>query len=189
MGVVVSIGQVLNVLGVGAAARGLLEHIPPVVVGRHTILGVKPLHLVVPPSVHGRRVGIRPHPMPCRPTVLGRRETSDTFGHRIHNVWVDVAALVEPCEGQFQRVQVGYIVGVIQRPEHNLALHVAHFEEVGLGGTHVLTALARREPVEEGLDRRILQLAHGFTDDGTACSANAVGVGGLHAGAAHDLER
>ena len=100
--VVVPVGQVLDVLSARATPRRLLEHIPAVVVGADPILRLDLLHLVVPPTVHRWRVGITPHPMPRRTAVLGRGESPDTFGHGVHDVRVDISALVEPREGKFQ---------------------------------------------------------------------------------------
>ena len=186
--VVVALGEVLDVFGIGASPRWLLEHRPTVVVGADPILRVESLHLVVPPRVHGRRVGISPHPVPCGSAILGGRKAPDTLGHGVHDVGVDVAALVEPREGQLQRVQVRHIIRVVQRAEHDLALDVADLEEIGLGGAQVLAAHPRREPVEEGLDGGVLKLARGFADDRRPRAADALLVGSLKAGPAHHLE-
>ena len=189
MGVVVPVWQVLDVLCVGAAARGLLENFPAVVVRTDPILGVELFHLVVPPRIHRRWVGVAPHPVPRRATVFRGGETPNTFGHGVHNVGVNVAALVEPCKGQFQRVQVGYVVRIIERTEHDFALDVRYLEEVGLGGAHVLPTHPRREPIEEGFDGRVLQLPRSLTNNRRTGLADALLVGRLHRSAAHNLKR
>ena len=145
--VVVPLRQVLDVLSIGTAPTGLLEHFPAVVVGRYPVFGVEMLHLVVPPSIYGGRVGISPHPMPCRPTVFRTGETPDTLRHRVHNVRMDIPALVKPRSSQLQGVQVGYVVCIIERTKHDLSFNITYLEVVGLRRSHVLAALPGWEPV------------------------------------------
>ncbi len=188
LGVVVPLWQVLDVLGVRTAPRRLLEHLPTVVVGGDAILDVESLHHVVPPRIHRWRVGVPPHTMPCGTTILAGGIPPNPLGHGVHDVGVDVAAFVEPRESHFQRVQVRHIVSVIQRPEHDLTLHVPHFEEVGLDRLHELPTLAGREPVEESLDGRVLQLADSFADDCTAGFADTLGIRSLSGSTGDNLE-
>ena len=117
--------------------------------------------------------------MPRWPTILSRWETTDTFGHGVDDIGVNIPALVKPRERKLERVQVGYVICVVQRTEHNLALNIADLEEVSLLGPHPHAALPGREPVEERLDRRIFQLPRSFADHSCTRTTYASVIGCL----------
>jgi hypothetical protein len=94
--------------------------------------------------------------MPRWTYITLRGEATNTLGHRINNIRVDIPALVKPSERKFQGVEVSHIIGIIQRTEHHLTLDIPELKEISFSGFHVMPAKTWREPIQERLDRRIL---------------------------------
>ncbi|MNX54941.1 hypothetical protein D3C86_856850 [compost metagenome] len=184
--------QVLQVLGVGAEPRRLLEEVEHFLLGvlAAFLLGPRLVQPVVPPRVLCAGVG---RPPDALPRVAAQQRAGIAAGARLHGVddlTGDLDELVDHRPGQFQRQHVGHVGWAFQRAEQHLAVHIVEAEYEGLLRGLPLAGDARREPLEERLEGGVEQLPVGGAHDDEPRIADTVSwVGALALGMVEDLEQ
>ena len=115
-------------------------------------------HLLMPPRVFTRHVGVEDRPGTGRPAVLHRGVSVHPHQYAVYNLGMQLACFVSPDSCGFKTQRLSHIIWGVERNQHPLGLHhravvQAQPVEVRLIGDLVLAVHAWREPVVDRLLR------------------------------------